>query len=355
MRIDSISPEQAARFGEWAEKWVAIGLSTEPADFDAATEAALKAYRLCNLDRPTVVLRLGSPYAATVGGALAWAILREVLPQVRSQVESQVESQVGSQVESQVESQVWSQVLPLVRSQVWSQVESLVWSLVTHGLNNDRGGSFWASWGAYVSFIRDVLGWQNPVLECFEIDEALIKSCGWVWWHEDVCAISDRPAEIHRDEQGRLHNEIGPAVLYRDGWSLWSWHGVTVSEKIITKPQSITVRKIQKEENAEVRRAMIEIFGYERYIKKAGMVLVSEDKDILQNPRKLWRKDIGDEWPLTLVDVINSSPEPDGSFRRYILSVPPEDDSGNPIRTPHEAIAWTWGMSPEEYWTTVET
>ena len=142
--ITRITKVQAARFGEWAEKWIAIGLSTEPADFDRATAAAFRAYKAANLNRPMVTLRMGSPYAATLGGALAWAMLREIFgnkkitkqvgSQVRSQVRSQVESQVRSQVESQVWSQVWSQVRSQVgsqvRSQVRSQVESQVWSQV---------------------------------------------------------------------------------------------------------------------------------------------------------------------------------------------------------------------------------
>ena len=34
--IDKITPEQEARFPEWVEKWTAIGLSTERADFKTA-------------------------------------------------------------------------------------------------------------------------------------------------------------------------------------------------------------------------------------------------------------------------------------------------------------------------------
>jgi len=45
-KITKLTPEQEARFPEFVKKWVDIGLSTEPADFDAATEAALKAYAL---------------------------------------------------------------------------------------------------------------------------------------------------------------------------------------------------------------------------------------------------------------------------------------------------------------------
>lgn len=47
-RIDELTPEQSARFEEWSKQWIEIGLSTEPADFDKATEAALRAYQLAN-------------------------------------------------------------------------------------------------------------------------------------------------------------------------------------------------------------------------------------------------------------------------------------------------------------------
>ena len=60
--ITKITPEQAARFGEWAKEWVAIGLSTEPADFDKATAAALRGYELANLNRPMIILRMSRRY-----------------------------------------------------------------------------------------------------------------------------------------------------------------------------------------------------------------------------------------------------------------------------------------------------
>ena len=69
MRIDTMTAEQAARMPEFAQRWIDIGLSTKPVDFDRATAAALRAYELCNLDRPMIVLRMQSPYGATLGGA----------------------------------------------------------------------------------------------------------------------------------------------------------------------------------------------------------------------------------------------------------------------------------------------
>lgn len=77
-RIDSLTSEQTARFAEWSKRWIEIGLSTEPANFDKATEAALRGYELANLKRPMVILRMSSPYGAVLGGALAWSMLRGV-------------------------------------------------------------------------------------------------------------------------------------------------------------------------------------------------------------------------------------------------------------------------------------
>jgi len=46
---------------------------------------------------------------------------------------------------------------------------------------------------------------------------------------------------------------------------------------------------------------------------------------------------------IAVVEVVNGTAEPDGSHRRYFLSVPPE------CRTACEAVAWTYGMTAEQY------
>ena len=44
-----------------------------------------------------------------------------------------------------------------------------------------------------------------------------------------------------------------------------------------------------------------------------------------------------------MVHVVNATPEPDGNFHDFFLRVPPW------MQTAREAIAWTFGLSADEY------
>jgi hypothetical protein len=49
------------------------------------------------------------------------------------------------------------------------------------------------------------------------------------------------------------------------------------------------------------------------------------------------------------VEVVNGTPEPDGTHKRYFLQVPPT------VRTPREGVAWTYGLSERQYRPVVRT
>lgn len=299
MKITKLTPEQEAQIPGWVKKWVDIGLSTEPADFEAATEAALKAYALCNLKKPMVVLRMGSPYAATVGGALAWQMLRSLRPD-----------------------QVWDQVGAQVRDQVSQAAKD--------GINNDGASNIgWAGYAAWGSFFRDVCGWRGDALSKFEISESLVKSCGWTWWHENVLAISDRPKTIKRDNEGRLHCENGPSIAYRDGWSLHHWHGVSIP------PEWVTGKKPSAKEalhwaNVEQRRAACEILGWQHILAELDAKVIDQDGDAQIGT--LLEVNLPDSGPERFLSVRC------GTGRQFALPVPREVD------TALAANAWTYGL-----------
>ena len=60
---------------------------------------------------------------------------------------------------------------------------------------------------------------------------------------------------------------------------------------------------------------------------------------------KLWSTQIQlDGERAQVVEVVNATPESDGSYRRYFLRVP------QAVRTAREAVAWTFGFDdPNDY------
>jgi hypothetical protein len=174
-------------------------------------------------------------------------------------------------------------------------------------------------------------------------------------------AISERPIALHLDAQGRLHAEGGPAIAWADGLAVHAWHGTTVPAWVIEDPDRITADTIDAERNIEVRRVLLERYGAARYLQAGGATLVHEGAT-----GRLWRKPLGGEpswhrWRasqrsgngpdevLLMVEVRNSTPEPDGTHRTYFLRVPPG------MRTAREAVAWTFGLTGPEYAPSVET
>ena len=78
---------------------------------------------------------------------------------------------------------------------------------------------------------------------------------------DKVAFVSQRPLLMRQDEQGRLHSEEGPAIVYGDGFKLYSWHGTTVPADVIEDVSGMTAESILKEANSEVRRVMIQRFA----------------------------------------------------------------------------------------------
>jgi hypothetical protein len=225
---------------------------------------------------------------------------------------------------------VWDQV----RDQVWDQVRDQVWG------QHDAG---WLSF--YDTFKR--LG----IKEAARLDGLgqVAKSSGWWWPREGLVILTERPTRLERDDEGRLHSEAGAALLYPDGWGIWVSHGTRVPQQVIEAPKTLTVEQITGEQNVEVRRVMVERFGMDRYMKEAGGKLVDEDTDELGKPRKLWKLAQADDEDIVMVELVNSTVEPDGEFKHYMLRVSPE------CGTAWDAVAWTWGMRADDYLLSVQS
>ena len=313
--IDTLTVEQEAMLAQVRDEWTAVGLSTEPANRPAAEEGVRQAYRRAGMEPPSVVIWLGSPYA----GCVASAMLSQ--DQVWAQVWAQVRAQVWAQVRAQVRGQVRGQV----RAQVRGQVGDAVWG------QHEAGYLGWCDAMQLIGVNLDVAGLST-----------VARNAGWWWPMRDTVILTDRPDTLHRDPQGRLHCETGPALRYRDGWAIHAIHGVRVPADLIETGWD--VKRTLEEDNAEVRRAAIELTGWDRFIADAGLTLIASAPDPGNPPHELELYDLPDRLrdmyddQARILLCTNGSVEPDGTRRRYGLPVPAHHN--DPVAAAADLYGW---------------
>ncbi len=183
--------------------------------------------------------------------------------------------------------------------------------------------------------------WDTMNAKYSRTSRALVDLCRVVPWFsifENVCFAGMFPESLVFDDQLRLSNRSGPAIVFKDSYSVFFIDGVLANRNFVLYPEKLTISDIEEERNAAMRRAMIDMYGASRYITDSGVELFQKDEC-----GELYRKEQLDDEALVMVRVINSTPEPDGSYRSYWLRVPPHVD------TAREAVAWTFNMNSIEY------
>jgi hypothetical protein len=184
-------------------------------------------------------------------------------------------------------------------------------------------------------FCISVLNIDYPQQE-WKVFQSLIKECGWLFAYDDICIVCDRPLHLRFDNQNRLHAEGEPAIEFIDGYSLYSYHGVNLPEKYgKIHPQQWQSQWLLREENAELRRVLIQGIGYARICQELQAI----ELDNWQEYTLLKIDNDVDEEPIYLLKMTC----PSTSFT-HALRVPPE------MQSAREAICWVnWGIEPEEF------
>jgi hypothetical protein len=219
--------------------------------------------------------------------------------------------------------------------------------LLKASLNNVWWGSWTSNWLPVYQFLFSTFDLPSADAETLrELNcwlELARQATAYVFFKR-ICFVCTRPTSLSSDEHGRAHNETQAAVEFPDEYKLFSWHGTTVPERVITCPEQITIKAIENMHNIEVRRVMIERFGGGRFITESGAKKIHEDEF-----GTLYCKSIPQDEPLVMVKVLNKTAEPDGSFREYFLRVPPT------MTKARDAVAWTFAMKASEYSPNLET
>ena len=280
-KIESLTESDIAQFDIYVKKWIDIGLSTEPVDLENAKAAVCRAYTNVGLSEPKNFFVTKSPIDAI-------KLIKTLAPE-KSAVD--------------------------------------IFNEMSYG-NHDAG------WLSFYNYFQEVKG-----LDCVDKLQPLmdmVKYCGWVSFYEDTVIFQDRPEIIKFDDQKRLHCENGPAIRYRDGFSIYSWHGVSIPvEWIENKHIALTPKIALSWENIEQRRCACEILGWARILRELNSTVIDSDDDpMIGNLIEVDIPDVGREKFLQVLC---------GTGRTFAIPVPPS------CKTALEAQAWTWNMSPKEF------
>ncbi|MBX9693061.1 MAG: hypothetical protein K2Z81_11800, partial [Cyanobacteria bacterium] len=138
------------------------------------------------------------------------------------------------------------------------------------------------------------------------------------------------------------HRHSEPAIQYADGFGLYALNGLLVDQHIARG--EFTAFEIDKVKNIELRRVMLNRYGVAKYLQETGAHIIDQDEQGV-----LYMKVPMVDESIVMVEVTNSTPDADGTFRKYFLRVPPH------IRKVKEAVAWTFGMNSSEYSPTEES
>lgn len=148
------------------------------------------------------------------------------------------------------------------------------------------------------------------------------------------------------------HSDGAPAVEWPDAQQVWAYNGQIVPRAWILEPERITRERFERTNSLPMTEVMLDIYGVERYVQESGETMTEDDVGKLWHADHPWQSSAS--WGampvnLRVVEVLNSTPEPDGSIRTYWLRVP------GTTRRPREGVAWTFALREHDYMPSVET
>jgi hypothetical protein len=363
--VGALSDGQRADLTVYGARWNALRQSTAPPDHEAARAAVAAAYSAVKLPPPREIVWEDGPAQL----AVSWSKRRHtagdsmratIVDEVRRKAELGVDRAIALNVRMALTSEpglarppsycatideallrLGERALPILPLRLLD-----IFSLSRRRNRATFAGSGFslqsAAWLGALQYLHDVCGLvrqTEPVAPLWE----LARSACWVTPYERICWLIRRPTLIRSDASGRLHAADGPALRFGTDTAVYAWKGIIVPSRLIERPDLIDIRAIDAAHDPQIRRCMIDILTPQRFVEQGGAQRVAQDDTgILWRQRWRW-----EAW--AAVEVINGTPEPDGTHKRYFLQVPPT------VRTPREAVAWTYGLSERQYRPVVRT
>ena len=331
-----ITPDEKRRMDDHAKLWTARAFRTDPIEPDKIVPAIEGLYAAAGLKTPRVVI-VPSPLVMAFAYGAASAILH-----TRNATDAATRAATDAATDA-VTRAVTFAATDAAAEACKLLAGSFGLECAKRWYSNYQGGNMWASYDSYLTAARDILGLQLPSHAAYAHWEQAAIHGGFRVMHADFCMVSDFPEFIRIDDMNRPHCETGPSHRWRDGWSLYHWHGVSVPAHWIEQRATLDPNEVIKAENVEQRAAGAEIVGWPRMLDvlKARVIHDSGSDDMGQ-----------------LIELTLPGLEEPGRFLKarcprngiIVEGVPYTSDiDGLPINTALAAQAWRIGDPQSEY------
>ena len=356
--IEKLTPEQLALIPIIRDEWIRIYLDTTPIDKQKAEAAIRLAYECVELEPPKQILWFDNPLDATnyvistyavrndsghyyslnrnfrfdLRDAVCYEVREAVWDAVWDVVTHTVGNSISDDISSEVGGVVYADVVMAVGDIVFDAVGNAAWNAIRDWERGEgRDILMDAEWVAFSAYFEAIGVDCSKVKGLF----ATAKHCGWWWPFKDVAVAIPKPSVIRLDDRGRLHGEGVPAVAYQ-GFNVYAYHGVRLPEKYgILHPEKWQSQWLLEEDNAELKRVLIQGIGYDRICQELQAI----ELDSWQEYTLLRIDSNIDVEPIYLLKMTCPS-----TGYIHALRVPPD------MATARDAITWVnWGIAPEEF------
>ena len=287
--ITELTSEQIEKLSEYRQKWERSVLSTEPANREEAEKGIITAYRMAGMNVPKII----------------WcdSLQKIVAESLRDYFIESGHSKASAALHR----------LEWESDELLSdKIDTQVWGCIVDGLDSMRGSIAAYEFSTFfrINFFEPIFGWAQHInvdsgyhqfqgidlclfdyfrnVLCLKEETepvsgilTMIQNAGHFIFTENICWVSERPSVFRIDENGRFHNEHGPAFAYRDGFNFFALHGVPVPEWIATTPkEQLDPHALNShpdvQNNLPVRLQFIRKIGIARCLDELGWNVLDE-------------------------------------------------------------------------------
>ena len=334
-----ITLEEKAKMDAISQEWIGIAMRTDPIEAGKITAAITALYAKAGLKAKRIVIAPSPIVMAFAYGAAA-AIWHRRKSDAATEAATEAATRAATRAATDAATSAATRAATRDATGAFQACFALAGDLgvscAGRWWNGYQGGAMWAGECCYLVAARDVLGLHLPD---FAPWEESARHGAFRVMHEEFCIVSDFPEFIRVDDLRRPHCETGPSHRWRDGWSLYHWHGTRVPAAWIEDKANVSPKEVLGMVDANVRAAGIQIFGWDRLMSEMDAKVVD------RHPEGM----LGGE--LLAVDKRKIDPNASGTMKLLRAECPRNGTIcfrvPDEISTAHEAQAWSRGLPPE--------